>query len=108
MTPKSLYPQVLERQDILDSIERIRRYTEHLSSSDFLANGVVQDAVIRRIEIIGEAVGYLPEELKERRSDVPWQDIKAMRNKLIPRWNLRYDRCLRPCRTAGSANPKAS
>ncbi len=70
-------------QDILDSIERIRRYTERLSSSDFLANDVVQDAVVRRIEIMGEAVGYLPEELRERHPEVPWQDIKAMRNKLI-------------------------
>ncbi len=70
-------------QDILDSIDRIRRYTEDLDSADFLNDDVVQDAVIRRIEIMGEAVGYLPDDLKERHPEVPWQDIKGMRNKLI-------------------------
>ena len=43
----------------------------------------MQDAVIRRIEVLGEAVGYLPDDLKARYSQIPWQDIKDMRNKLI-------------------------
>lgn len=63
-------------QDMLDSIERIRRYTENMGPGDFLKDDVVQDAVIRRIEIMGEAVGYLPDDLKARYPEVPWQDIK--------------------------------
>jgi uncharacterized protein with HEPN domain len=43
----------------------------------------VQDATIRRIEIIGEAVGKLPENIKAIKPNTPWQDIKDMRNKLI-------------------------
>lgn len=44
---------------------------------------MVQDATIRRIEIIGEAVGKLPENVKAIKPNIPWQDIKDMRNKLI-------------------------
>ena len=54
-------------RDILDSIERIRLYTKDLDLAGFLTYGVVQDAVIRRIEILGEAVAFLPDDLKERR-----------------------------------------
>jgi len=54
-------------RDILDSIERIRLYTKGLDLAGFLTDGVVQDAVIRRIEIMGGAVAFLPDDLKERR-----------------------------------------
>lgn len=43
----------------------------------------MQDAVIRRIEIIGEAVKNLPSDLKQAHPETPWQDISDMRNKLI-------------------------
>ena len=45
-----------------------------------LNNDMVQDAIVRRIEVIGEAVGRLPDSLKARYPDIPWQDIKDMRN----------------------------
>ena len=67
-------------QDMLDSIERIRRYTEGMDPAAFHEDEVVQDAVVRRIEVMGEAVGYLPDDLKARYSQIPWQDIKDMRN----------------------------
>jgi len=70
-------------RDILDSIERIRLYTKDLDLAGFLTDGVVQDAVIRRIEIMGEAVAFLPDDLKENHPEVAWQGIKRMRNKLI-------------------------
>ncbi len=70
-------------RDILDSIQRIRRYTEGMELAGFQEDDLVQDAVLRRIGVIGEAVGYLPAELKEQYPQVPWQDIKGMRNKLI-------------------------
>ena len=49
----------------------------------FLGNRMMQDAVVRRIEVIGEAVNRLPDSLKGLYPDIPWQDIKEMRNKLI-------------------------
>ncbi|MBS4025855.1 MAG: DUF86 domain-containing protein [Clostridia bacterium] len=70
-------------QDILDCITRIKRYTQEVDVEAFMNNEILQDAIVRRIEIIGEAVGCLPDSLKSRYPDIPWQDIKDMRNKLI-------------------------
>lgn len=70
-------------EDIADSIARIGRYTKGISVDDFLRDDVLQDAIIRRIEIIGEAVGRLPESLKALYPEIPWRDIKDMRNKLV-------------------------
>ncbi|MCL6613294.1 MAG: DUF86 domain-containing protein [Firmicutes bacterium] len=70
-------------QDILDCITHIKRYSEGIDLTTFLNNDMVQDAIVRRIEVIGEAVGRLPDSLKARYPDIPWQDIKDMRNKLI-------------------------
>jgi len=49
----------------------------------FHEDDVVQDAVLRRIGVMGEAVGYLPDDLKKKHPEVPWQEIKGMRNKLV-------------------------
>jgi len=69
--------------DIHNAIERIIRYTDGMDRTSFLNDELVQDAVTRRIEIIGEAVSRLPEHLKQRYPDIPWQAIMDMRNKLI-------------------------
>jgi len=50
---------------------------------DFQGNRQVQDSVVRRIEIMGEAVKNLPEETKENSPEVPWKDIAGMRDILI-------------------------
>ncbi len=68
---------------MLESIQAIEEYTTGLSEADFLADRRTQDAVVRRLEIIGEAVRKLPEETKGLASDVAWQQIAAMRNLLI-------------------------
>ncbi len=71
-------------EDMADSIRRIRRYTEGLDLDGFLRNDVLQDAVIRRIEVLGEAVGRLPESRKARYPEIPWRDIKDMRARHAP------------------------
>lgn len=48
-----------------------------------MADTLVQDGVIRQLEIIGEATKRLSLELREKNSDIPWQDIAGMRDKLI-------------------------
>ena len=68
---------------IRDSIEQIDKTVEDLSEEDFLENVTIQDAVVRRIEIIGEAVKNLPADFKLAHPDVPWIKISGMRNKLI-------------------------
>ena len=69
-------------EDILDSGNAIFQFIKGLSFEQFCDDRKTYSAVIREFEIIGEAVGKLPEELKQRRSDVEWQDIKDFRNLL--------------------------
>ena len=68
---------------IRDSIAKIQVYTKGVSKASFLKDTLVQDAVIRQIEIIGEAAKRLSEGIRSQHTDVPWQDILGMRNKLI-------------------------
>jgi uncharacterized protein with HEPN domain len=70
-------------EDILSSISWIEDYSSGLTLEEIMENQMVQDAIVRRIEIIGEAVGRLPDNIKKENAVVPWQDIKDMRNKLI-------------------------
>jgi uncharacterized protein with HEPN domain len=69
--------------DILDAIDRIASYVEGMSYDDFLADRKTQDAVIRNVEIIGEAARSLPDDFKERHVDIPWDEIVGMRNVLV-------------------------
>ncbi len=75
-------PQVF-LQHILESIEWIEKDTADLSKEQFLEDVPIQDAVIRRLEIIGEAINNLPADLKKASPDTPWRDISDTRNKLI-------------------------
>ena len=68
--------------DILDSGAAILEFISGLAFDQFSNDRKTYSAVIREFEIIGEAVGKLPEELKGRRPEVEWQDIKDFRNLL--------------------------
>lgn len=68
---------------ILESIGSIEHYTEEMSLEQFQENKIVQDAVMRRLEIIGEAVKNLPREFTRKYPTVPWSDITGTRDKLI-------------------------
>ncbi|OGC42790.1 hypothetical protein A2Y85_07115 [candidate division WOR-3 bacterium RBG_13_43_14] len=67
---------------ILDAIERIQEYSKEINYDYFIKNHLIQDGIIRQIEIIGEAARRLSEELKNKNSQIPWKDIVGMRNKL--------------------------
>lgn len=67
-------------QHIWESIEWIEKDLSGLTEEQFVENVPIQDAVIRRFEIIGEAVRNLPEEYKEKHPDIEWNKIMAMRN----------------------------
>jgi len=68
---------------MLESIMLIQEYTREVSREDFLGRTYLQDAVIRRLEIIGEAVKSLPPDFRERHDEIPWQRIAGMRDVLI-------------------------
>ncbi|MGC8785571.1 MAG: DUF86 domain-containing protein [Armatimonadota bacterium] len=70
-------------QHILEAALAIEEYLQGIDYDHFMSNRMVQDAVIRRIEVIGEATRNLSLDIKQRYSDVPWQRIAGMRNKLI-------------------------
>lgn len=68
---------------ILESIRWIEDDVRDLSREEFFDNVPIQDAVVRRLEIIGEASRALAEEFKLTHSEISWQEIADMRNKLI-------------------------
>ncbi|HEX9504217.1 MAG TPA: DUF86 domain-containing protein [Patescibacteria group bacterium] len=69
--------------DIVDSINLIESYTANLNKEDFFHSEEKQDAVVRRLGIIGEAVKNLPEDFKAQHKDVPWSKAAGMRNIII-------------------------
>jgi uncharacterized protein with HEPN domain len=68
---------------ILDAISDIEKFVEGVSEEEFFGNKEKQYAVLRALEIIGEATKNLSSELKGKNSDVDWKNIAGMRDKLI-------------------------
>jgi len=68
---------------ILNSIEKIEDFTKDCSLEKFIESDIIQNATIRMIEIIGEAVKNIPENFKTKHTDVPWKEIAGTRDKLI-------------------------
>jgi len=70
-------------QDILEAVRRIKRYTEGVTYEGFLADIKTQDAVVRNLEIIGEAVKGLSAAMRKIHSEVPWKSMAGVRDRLI-------------------------
>lgn len=68
---------------ILDAIEAILKYTDRLDQSGFLDNSLIQDAVIRNLQVIGEATKKVSHKTRSRYTKVPWKQMAGMRDKLI-------------------------
>jgi|APFre7841882724_1041349.scaffolds.fasta_scaffold163452_2 uncharacterized protein with HEPN domain len=69
--------------DIVDAIHQIRTYLEGQNEEAFKKDRKTQDAVIRNLEIIGEAAGKLPEHIQKNEPDIDWRKITGLRNILI-------------------------
>ncbi len=70
-------------EDIKESIDRIEEYTQGMNKEHFMEDIRTQDAIIRRLEIIGEAVRNIPEDFRNKYPDIPWKQIAGMRDVLI-------------------------
>jgi uncharacterized protein with HEPN domain len=69
--------------DIREAIQRILTYTAALTYQQFMEDIKTQDAVVRNLEIIGEAAKNLSTNLRKSYSNVPWKDLMGMRDKMI-------------------------
>lgn len=69
--------------DIVTACSRALEYTKNVSYDKFINNNIIQDAVIRNIEIIGESAKSISKEHKEKNSDIPWRNITGVRDRLI-------------------------
>ena len=70
-------------EDILEATRKITAYTTGLSKTVFLEDEKTIDAVVRNLEVIGEAVKKLPEDLRAQHSAVEWKKIAGLRDMLI-------------------------
>ncbi len=69
--------------DILEAIRRANIYVAGMSYEDFLADLKTQDAVIRTLEIVGEATKRLSQETRKGHPTIPWKNMAGVRDKLI-------------------------
>ena len=76
---------------ILDAIGLIEEYTKGMSENEFLANSMAHDAVVRQIEIIGEAARNISDAFRDKHSKLPWGEMTGIRNKIIHEYfNINY------------------
>jgi len=70
-------------EDIIESIRRIREYTQGLSLEALKADTKTLDAVVRNLEVIGEAARSIPEHVRLAHSEVDWKNVVGLRNILV-------------------------
>jgi uncharacterized protein with HEPN domain len=68
--------------DILQSIEKVRTYVEGMNFNDFEADSRTVDAVVRNLEVIGEAARRIPDNFKAKHSDLDWVAMVGLRNRI--------------------------
>jgi len=69
--------------DIREAIQRIAAYTAGLNYEQFMQDNKTQDAVVRNLEIIGEATKNLSSRLRRTYAQIPWRDLAGVRDKMI-------------------------
>lgn len=69
--------------DIFESIQKIEKFIFGFSYEDFLSDEKTKDAVVRNLEIIGEASKSVPENIRLKYQEIPWEKIIGLRNRLI-------------------------
>lgn len=70
-------------EDMLAAIRKIEQYTDGMEEGQFLGDAKTIDAVVRNLEIVGEAAQRLPEDFVARFPDVPWRQMAGLRNRIV-------------------------
>lgn len=70
-------------EDIFDSILKIEAFVDKMKYKDFVADDKTLSAVVRKLEIVGEAAKNIPKEIRVKYKDIPWSDLAKMRDKII-------------------------
>lgn len=70
-------------KDILESIDAIEEYIQPIGEDEFYGNRMMQDATLRRLEIIGEAVKSIDDDFRGKHPEIPWKKMAGMRDVLI-------------------------
>ena len=70
-------------KDIAESLGIIKEYVKDIQEKDFLNNQQLQDAVIRRFEIVGEATKQIPDSFRDEYPEIPWRKMAGLRDVLI-------------------------
>ena len=70
-------------QDILDAVRAVRQYTQGMEFETFIVDRRTVDAVVRNLIIIGEAAVQVPEDICLKYPEVPWYDMRGMRNFVV-------------------------
>ena len=70
-------------EHIIQAVERIKRYTKGISYESFIADDMIYYAVVKNIEIIGEAANMLTSDFQAAHPETPWKMIKGMRNYIV-------------------------
>ena len=73
----------LRIDDILDAVEKIHRYTDGMTQAQFAADDKTVDAVVRNISVIGESAGRVAQDVISLSPDIPWLEMRDMRNVVI-------------------------
>jgi uncharacterized protein with HEPN domain len=69
--------------DMIDFGGKVLTYTNGLNQAGFVAHGLIYDATLRNLELIGEAATHIPDEVRIAHPEIPWRMIIATRNRLI-------------------------
>jgi uncharacterized protein with HEPN domain len=70
-------------RDILDAVEKIKSYTAGMNREAFGADNKTVDAVVYNLSVIGEAACHVPDHVQERYPDIPWQQMRGIRNVVV-------------------------
>ena len=78
--------------DVVEAVQRIVSYTAELSYEEFLADRKTQDAVLRNLQVMGEAVKKLSAPVKQAHPHLPWKQVAGMRDKVVHDYfGINYD-----------------